>query len=131
MRKNPNFAFVEAELDELFCDLLKRRTFRRRRLLVEYALRHDRHDILGSIRQRNGKHYAMYCLCPFHNERTASFRLLPDGHAQCFGCGYRANFVVLLHDLWIPHSDDDLISLIREFTRLRRGVDIDQLRLSL
>lgn len=26
-------------------------------------------------------------ICPFHNERTASFRKFPDNHFHCFGCG--------------------------------------------
>lgn len=25
--------------------------------------------------------------CPFHNERTPSFKLFPDNHYHCFGCG--------------------------------------------
>src|ERR1044071_5606246 len=29
-------------------------------------------------------------LCPFHTERTPSFRVYPD-HAHCFGCGWHGD----------------------------------------
>ena len=36
--------------------------------------------------QRAGREYV--ALCPFHSERTPSFRIYPDGHGYCFGCGW-------------------------------------------
>jgi DNA primase len=34
--------------------------------------------------RNNGRNKFMKC--PFHNERTASFVLFPDGGYKCFGC---------------------------------------------
>lgn len=31
--------------------------------------------------------------CPFHNERTPSFVVYPDGHYHCFGCGRHGNAI--------------------------------------
>ena len=36
--------------------------------------------------QRAGREYI--ALCPFHAERSPSYRVYPDGHAYCFGCGW-------------------------------------------
>jgi hypothetical protein len=36
--------------------------------------------------QRAGREYV--ALCPFHAERSPSYRVYPDGHAYCFGCGW-------------------------------------------
>ena len=36
--------------------------------------------------QRAGREYVG--LCAFHSERSPSFRLYPDGHGHCFGCGW-------------------------------------------
>ena len=41
--------------------------------------------------QRAGREYV--ALCPFHSERTPSFRLYPDGHAHCFGCGWHGDAI--------------------------------------
>lgn len=119
----------QSELDDLVRELQAGYRFRRRRLLVACALQFDRHDILGSIKLCNGKRYAIYCICPFHNESTGSFRLLPDGSARCFGCGYRANIVELIYKIWRPHDLDDLMALIRDFSRARHIDHPDQLLL--
>lgn len=45
---------------------------------------------------------AGYILCPFHNERTPSLKLYPDGGWYCFGChtgGSSIDFVMQLFDL--------------------------------
>lgn len=31
--------------------------------------------------------------CPFHNEKTASFRIFPDNHAHCFGCDWHGDSI--------------------------------------
>lgn len=36
--------------------------------------------------------------CPFHNEKTASFRLYPD-HMHCFGCGWHGDAIDLAREL--------------------------------
>src|SRR6185312_16907364 len=32
-------------------------------------------------------------LCPFHAEDTPSFRIYPDQHAYCFGCGWHGDAI--------------------------------------
>lgn len=31
--------------------------------------------------------------CPFHNERTGSFKIFPDNHFKCFGCGEHGDVI--------------------------------------
>lgn len=43
-----------------------------------------------------------YICCPFHNEKTASLKLFPDGGWKCFGCGAGGSvidFVMKLYDI--------------------------------
>ncbi|CAN5119247.1 hypothetical protein BH09PAT1_BH09PAT1_4000 [soil metagenome] len=35
-------------------------------------------------------------LCPFHEERTASFVIYPDNSYHCFGCGAHGNAIDFL-----------------------------------
>lgn len=40
--------------------------------------------------------------CPFHNEKTASFKVYSDGTYHCFGCGAHGDvisFVMAIHNL--------------------------------
>ena len=39
--------------------------------------------------QRDGRLYK--ARCPFHDEASPSFKIYPDGHAHCFGCGKHVN----------------------------------------
>src|SRR5947207_2081899 len=41
--------------------------------------------------QRAGREYVG--LCAFHSERSPSFRLYPDGHGHCFGCGWHGDAI--------------------------------------
>ena len=34
--------------------------------------------------------------CPFHNEKTASFRVYPDGTFHCFGCGAHGDVITFV-----------------------------------
>ena len=36
------------------------------------------------LKQRGTRHVG---LCPFHDEKTPSFYVFPDGHYKCWGCG--------------------------------------------
>jgi hypothetical protein len=45
--------------------------------------------------RRNGPDGQLVCLCPFHTERTPSFTIYPDGHAHCYGCGWRGDVIDL------------------------------------
>ena len=43
-------------------------------------------DVVGprvQLRKAGGHHIG---LCPFHDEKTPSFHVYPDGHYHCFGC---------------------------------------------
>ena len=47
----------------------------------------SRTDIYGGALElvRKGREFA--ACCPYHNEKTPSFYIYPDGHFHCFGCG--------------------------------------------
>lgn len=50
---------------------------------------------------------AGFICCPFHNEKTASLKLFPDGGFKCFGCGVGGSvidFVMQLFDLSFPQA---------------------------
>ena len=50
----------------------------------------------------NGNGRRWVTLCPLHAETSPSFTVFPDGHAHCFGCGWRGDVVDLfaaLHNL--------------------------------
>lgn len=34
-----------------------------------------------------------YACCPFHNEKTGSFKVYPDGTYHCFGCGAHGDVI--------------------------------------
>lgn len=36
--------------------------------------------------------------CPFHNEKTGSFVVYPDGHYHCFGCGKHGDAITFVRD---------------------------------
>jgi DNA primase len=38
--------------------------------------------------QRSGSSGLFECVCPLHNESTPSFKIYPDQHAYCYGCGW-------------------------------------------
>ena len=40
---------------------------------------------------RSGKDW--FCRCPFHSEKTASFKVSPDGYYYCFGCGAKGDVI--------------------------------------
>jgi hypothetical protein len=42
---------------------------------------------------------AFACTCPFHEEKTASFRVYPDHHFYCYGCGKVGDIFTILKDL--------------------------------
>lgn len=70
-----------------------------RRAAEYYGIEFDRQD---------------FCRCPFHSERTASFKAYPDsGH--CFGCGWDGDIFDLVGRLWdlsfqdsVARVNDDL-----------------------
>lgn len=68
--------------------------------IVEQILRQsDIVEIVGEVvnLKKRGKNYVG--LCPFHNEKTPSFNVLPEkGLYKCFGCGKGGNSAIFLRD---------------------------------
>jgi DNA primase len=85
---------VEAERGDFFVSNLIPRSF-----IDDLLLRTDIIDVIGDrIRLRKaGKNYT--ALCPFHQEKTASFNVSPDKQFyHCFGCGKSGNAIGFLID---------------------------------
>ena len=80
--------------------------------LIERA---DIVEIVGSrlqLRRAGGNHVAP---CPFHEEKTPSFHVYPDGHYHCFGCGAHGttlSFLMEMDGLTFPEAVESLASLM-------------------
>lgn len=48
-------------------------------------------DRYGITADRKG-----FACCPFHSEKTASFRVYPDGTFHCFGCGAHGDVITFV-----------------------------------
>ena len=76
--------------------------------LDELAARNPIEEVVGSYvaLTRRGSNY--FGLCPFHNEKTASFSVAPDKQMYyCFGCGKGGgvfNFVMEQENLSYPDA---------------------------
>ena len=56
-------------------------------------------DVVGprvQLRKAGGHHIG---LCPFHDEKTPSFHVYPDGHYHCFGCSAHGTTLGFLMEL--------------------------------
>ena len=54
-------------------------------------------------------------LCPFHDEKTPSFHVYPDGHYHCFGCGAHGTtlgFLMEMDGLSFPEAVEALAAFI-------------------
>ena len=54
-------------------------------------------------------------LCPFHDEKTPSFHVYPDGHYHCFGCGAHGTTIGFLMDvdsLTFPEAVEALADML-------------------
>lgn len=40
-----------------------------------------------------------FAKCPFHSEKTASFRVYPDGTYHCFGCGAHGDVITFVMNI--------------------------------
>lgn len=66
--------------------------------------------------------------CPFHNEKTASFRVYDDGTFHCFGCGVHGdviNFTMLINNVAFADAckilDGEIVySQMRKADQIRR-----------
>jgi DNA primase len=56
-------------------------------ILIEKARGVSLHHVIGVT--NHGRRISMRC--PFHNEKTPSFCLYPDGSYYCFGCAKGGN----------------------------------------
>ena len=77
-------------------------------LIEEVRSRNDIVDVVSGyvkIQKRGGTYFG---LCPFHNEKTASFSVAPDkGIYYCFGChkgGSVINFQMEIEGLSYPDA---------------------------
>ena len=81
--------------------------------LTELAERNDIVDVVGSyvsLSKRSGQN--LFGLCPFHNEKTASFSVSPAKQIyHCFGCGKGGgviNFIMEIENLSFPEAVENL-----------------------
>ena len=68
-------------------------------------------DVVGErveLRKAGANHMGR---CPFHEEKTPSFHVYPDGHYHCFGCGAHGTtlgFVMDMDGLTFPEAVESL-----------------------
>ena len=68
-------------------------------------------DVVGArvkLRKAGGNQMG---LCPFHDEKTPSFHVYPDGHYHCFGCGAHGTtvgFLMEMDGLTFPEAVESL-----------------------
>ena len=75
--------------------------------------------------------------CPFHSEKTASFRVYDDGTFHCFGCGAHGdviNFTMMINNISFDEacrilSGDIVYSQMRNADRIRRKKNMTKERL--
>ena len=76
--------------------------------LDELIARNDIVDVVGSYVTLQAKGGSYWGCCPFHNEKTPSFHVLPDKQFyHCFGCkkgGGVINFVMDMENLSYPDA---------------------------
>ena len=76
--------------------------------LDELIARNDIVDVVGSYVSLTPKGGSFWGCCPFHNEKTPSFHVLPDKQFyHCFGCkkgGGVVNFVMEMEGLTYPDA---------------------------
>lgn len=69
-----------------------------------------------------------FARCPFHNEKTASFRAYPDGTFHCFGCGAHGDVITFVmkmcnisfHDTCAQLDGDITYSEQRRIAKIKR-----------
>ena len=79
-----------------------------RQFMDELAERNDIVDVVGSYVSLVNKSGSFWGCCPFHNEKTPSFHVLPDKQIYyCFGCkkgGGVVNFIMEQENLSFPEA---------------------------
>lgn len=78
------------------------------RFIDELVARSDIVDVVGDYVHLTPKGGSLWGLCPFHNEKTPSFHVVPDRQMyKCFGCGKAGgviNFVMEMEHLTYPDA---------------------------
>lgn len=78
------------------------------RFLDELLARSDIVDVVGSYVPLTPKGGSLWGCCPFHNEKTPSFHVMPDKQFyHCFGCkkgGGVVNFIMEMENLSYPDA---------------------------
>ncbi len=77
----------------------------------------------------NGPKRLLTCLCPFHREKTPSFKMGITGGYHCFGCGSAGTWAELILKVFSPADVSYLVSLMNQYIKLRH--DTNQLELDL
>ena len=76
--------------------------------LEELVARNDILDVVGGYVTLQPKGGSYWGCCPFHNEKTPSFHVLPDRqYYHCFGCkkgGGVINFIMEIENLSYPDA---------------------------
>ena len=57
---------------------------------------------------------AGFAVCPFHSERTASFKI-HNGKGHCFGCGWHGDAIDFVQQLLGVNQEEAVRTLIRDF----------------
>ena len=72
------------------------------------------HIVGGRVKlKKSGRNYSG--LCPFHNEKTPSFSVVPDkGFYHCFGCGAHGNAL----DFMMKHEGKDFVVAVEELAAM-------------
>ena len=91
--------------------------------LEEFKARLPIAEVVGRHVRLNRRGHDLWGCCPFHNEKTASFHVVPDkGFYHCFGCGQHGNaidFVMAIEGLEFAQAIARLAELTGLPTPLR------------
>ena len=71
-------------------------------------------DVVASRVQLRNAGSNQMGLCPFHDEKTPSFHVYPDGHYHCFGCGAHGTtlgFLMEMDGLTFPQAVEALAAI--------------------
>lgn len=68
-----------------------------------------------------------FAKCPFHREKTASFRVYPDGTYYCFGCGAHGDVITFVMNIQNLSFEDACRLLDRDITYSEQRA-IDRIR---
>ena len=89
-------------------------------LVEEVRIRNDIVDVISSYVNLKRKGSRYFGLCPFHNEKSASFSVSPDKQLyNCFGCGAGGNVYTFIME-YENYTFQEAIKMLAE----RAGVEL-------